>query len=144
MKKMLLLTRLCVLLGASLLLGGCLGFPVVTVRTLVPTGSVMLGERVESFGEDHDRFVVRPHDGNFRSLYFVVDDRDVEIYDFVVIYADGQRERYDSRLVFGPGARSQTFALRGGSRRIQSIEFRYRTRGRWADNRAHVAVYGVM
>ena len=127
----------------SLLLAGCLGFPVVTVRTLVPTSSIVLGERFESFGDDHDRFVVHPRNERFRSLYFVVEDRDVEIYDFVVVYADGQRERYDTPLVFAPGARSQTFALRGGPRRIQGIEFRYRTRGRWADNRAHLTVYGV-
>ncbi len=137
MKKMLLLT------GASLLLAGCLGFPVITVHTLVPAGSVVIGERFEGIGDDHDRFEVRPYDGRFRSLYFVVEDRDVEIYDFVVVYADGQRERFDGPLVFGPGVRSQTFALRGGARRVQSIEFHYRTRGRWADNHARVLVYGV-
>lgn len=137
MRKMLLLA------AAPLLLAGCIGFPVVMVHTLVPTRSIVIGERVEAVGDDHDRFEVRPYDGRFRSLYFVVEDRDVEIYDFVVVYADGQRERFDGPLVFGPGARSQTFALRGGARRIQSIEFHYRTRGRWADNRARVMVYGV-
>ncbi len=137
MKKLLLLA------GMSLLLSGCFGVPYIAVHTLVPPDSFVLGDRFVVSGNDRDRVEVRPYNGAFRSLYFVVEDRDVELYDFVVIYADGQRERYNARLVFGPGERSQTFGLGGGPRRIRSIEFRYRTRGPWADERARVLVYGI-
>ncbi len=135
--------RLSLLLGACVGLCGCLGFPVITVHALVPPGSFALGERFVTWGGDGDRFEVRPYDGVFRSLYFVVDDRDIELYDVVVVYADGRRERYDGPMVFREGERSRTFALHEGPRRIRSVEFRYHTRGRWADQRARVVVYGV-
>jgi len=137
MKKLLLLA------GVPLMVTGCLAFPFVAVHTLVPPDSFVLGDQSVGLNEDHDRVEVRPYDGEFRSLYFVVEDRDVEIYDFVVIYADGTRERYGAHLVFQDGARSRTFALKRGPHRIRSIEFRYRTRGHWVDDRAHIFVYGV-
>ena len=138
MRKTLLLV-----VGIPLLVTGCLGFPVIAVHTLVPPGSFALGERFVVSDHDRDRLEVRPYDGAFRSLYFVVEDRDIELYDVVVVHADGQRERYDGSLDFRDGARSRTFALRAGPRHIRSVEFRYRTRGPWADDRARVVVYGV-
>ena len=61
----------------------------------------------------------------------------------MVVYADGQRERYDGTLVFRQGERSRTFALHEGPRRIRSVEFHYDPRGRWSAHRAHVVVYGL-
>jgi len=137
------MSKIMLLAGLSVILVGCLGMPFVVVRGVVPPNSFALGERFVVYGADRDRVEVEPYDGMFRSLYFVVEDRDVEIYDFVVTYDNGQRERYDARLVFNHGVRSRYFALRGDSRHIRDIEFRYRTLGPWADDRAHVAVYGV-
>jgi hypothetical protein len=135
--------KILLLASVSVLVTGCVGFPFVTVHTLVPENSFVIGDRSVPFKADRDKVEVRPYDGVFRSLYFVVEDRDIEIYDFVVVYDNGERERYDARLVFNHGARSRYFALHKAPRRIRSIEFRYRTAGRWADDQAHVVVYGV-
>lgn len=135
--------KILLLVSVSVLVTGCMGVPFVAVRTLVPPDSFVIGERSVPFKADRDRVEVRPYGGAFRSLYFVVEDRDIEIYDFVVVYDNGDRERYDARLVFNHGTRSRSFALHRGPHRIKSIEFRYRTAGRWADEQANVVVYGV-
>jgi hypothetical protein len=136
MKKILLLA------SVTLILGGCLGMPYIGVEMTVPAGSVTLGERFVPFRGDHDVIEIGPYDGRFRSLYFVVQDNDIEITSFVVTYSNGERERFDTRLVFDRGTRSRTVMLRGGERRIRNIDFTYRTIGDWRDGRAHVQVYG--
>ena len=133
---------LAFLVGVVSLLAGCLGMP-VAVGLVVPTGSISLGERFVAFRGDHDVVNVGPYDGAFRSLYFVVEDNDVEITNFVVTYGNGERERFDTRLVFTRGERSRYLELRGGERHIRSIAFTYRTAGEWRNGRAHVRVYGV-
>lgn len=137
MKKILLLA------SATLILGGCLGMPYVGVAMMLPAGSVTLGERFVPFrGDHHDVIEIGPYEGRFRSLSFVVQDNDIEITSFVVTYANGERERFDKRMVFDRGTRSRTVMLRGGDRRIRDIEFSYRTIGNWRDDRARVQVYG--
>ncbi len=136
------LLPLLILAGITAMLAGCLGVPYVGVGIVIPDGSVTLGERFVAFRGDHDVIQVGPYDGAFRSLYFVVQDNDVEITNFVVTYGNGERERFDTRLVFSHGERSRYLPLRGGERRIRSIAFTYRTIGDWRDGRAHVQVYG--
>ena len=131
------------LAAAVALLAGCLGMPTVAVGIAGPSGSITLGERFVAFRGDHDVIEVGPYEGGFHSLYFVVDENDVEITNFVVTYGNGDRERFDTRLVFAHGERSRSLVLRGGERHIRSIAFTYRTVGEWRNGRAHVRVYGV-
>jgi hypothetical protein len=109
----------------------------------VPPQSVFLGDRTVAFRGDHDVITVGRYEGTFRSLYFVVRRNDVELANLVVVYGNGERERIETRLVFNEGSRSRLIDLQGGRRRIQSIQFSYKTVGTWADGKALVAVYGV-
>ena len=113
------------------------------VTMAAPADRVMLGERVVNFKADHDVIEVGTYEGFFRSLYFAVEKNDVEIFNIVVVYGNGERERIDTRLVFREGSRSRMVDLAGGKRRIRSIQFTYRTVGTWLDGRARVVVYGV-
>jgi hypothetical protein len=108
-----------------------------------PRDSVLLGEQEVDFKVDHDKFDVRRHEGSFRSLFFQVEKNDLELFNLVVIYENGERQGIETRLTFNEGSRSRLIDLVGGERRIKSIEFTYRTIGTWQEGKARVVVYGV-
>ena len=66
-----------------------------------------------------------------------------EVFNLVVVFGNGEREKIDTRLVFREGSRSRLIDLPGGKRQIRTIQFSYKTVGRWYDGRARVVVYGV-
>jgi hypothetical protein len=68
---------------------------------------------------------------------------DIEVFDVVVVFANGQREKFDTRLSFDAGTRSRKLDFGGIRRRISSIEFSFRTVGSWIDGRAQVLVFGI-
>jgi hypothetical protein len=107
------------------------------------SGRVLLGERTVNFKADHDVIGVGAYNGTFRALYFEVEKNDVELFNIVVVYGNGDREKFDTRLIFREGTRSRMLDLRGGKRIIKSIQFTYRTVGTWAEGKARVVVYGV-
>jgi hypothetical protein len=110
---------------------------------LAPSGSVLLGERSVDFKADHDVIGVGAYNGTFRSLSFVVEKNDIELFNLVIVYGNGEREKFATRLIFREGTRSRILDLHGGKRVIRSIQFTYRTVGNWAEGKARVAVYGV-
>ena len=109
----------------------------------MPTGNVLLGERAVDFRAEHDSIGVGGYEGGFRALSFEVEKNNIELFNMVIIYGDGQRERIDTRLVFDAGTRSRIINFAGGKRHIRSIEFSYRTVGSWLEGRARVRVYGI-
>jgi hypothetical protein len=135
MKRLLALTLPGVL---AVVLSSCMSGPV-----LPPHDSVLLGERTVAFRADHDVVQVGRYDGFFRSLRFVVEKNDIEIFNIVVTYGNGEKERLETRLIFTAGMRSRALSFEGGKRRIRTIAFTYRTVGKWTDGRARITVYGV-
>ena len=133
MKKML------VLVFAALSVSAC----VTVVAPVGPAGSVFLGERMVAYTADHDVIGVGRYEGAFRSIAFQVEKNDVEIFNLVVVYANGEREKIGTRLIFREGTRSRLIDLHGGKRHIQSIQFTYKTVGTWKEGRARVIVFGV-
>lgn len=103
----------------------------------------MLGQRAVDFHAERDVIDVGAYDGWFRSLYFEVERNNIEVFNMVVIYGDGQRERIDTRLVFDDHTRSRAIDLAGGHRHIRRIEFEYRTVGDWRDGRAVIRAFGL-
>ena len=108
-----------------------------------PSDRVLLGERVVAFRGDHDVVPVGRYEGNFRSMVVVVEKNDIEIFNIVVVYGNGEREKFGTRLVFREGSRSRDLQFAGGQRKVRAMEFTYRTVGSWQDGRARVLVYGV-
>ena len=109
----------------------------------IPQGAVQLGEREVTFRADHDVIQVGTGQGFFRGLLFVVKDNDIQLYNLVVIYGNGERERFDTRLDFAADTRSRLLHVEESRRMIQSITFNYKTVGSWPSGRATVVVYGV-
>jgi hypothetical protein len=132
--------KILVLAALALSLSACLGF---TVESSSQAGTTVLGEATVDFRTDHDVIAVGRYEGFFRSLSFQVEKNDVELFNLVVVYGNGEREKIGTRLVFKEGSRSRIVDLHGGKRRITSIEFTYRTVGERHDGRARVVVYGV-
>ncbi|HYW85073.1 MAG TPA: hypothetical protein VFB30_17560 [Spirochaetia bacterium] len=108
-----------------------------------PKDNVLLGERVVNFKADHDTIAVGNYEGSFRSLFFKVEKNDVELFNLVIIYGNGDKQRLETRLIFKEGSRSRLIDFDGGKRRIRTISFTYKTVGNWEDGRARVVVYGV-
>jgi hypothetical protein len=133
MKKMLVLAL------AALAVSGC----VTVMAPAGPARSVFLGESTVAYAADHDVIGVGRYEGSFRSIEFQVEKNDVEIFNLVVVYANGEREKIGTRLVFRQGTRSRLIDLDGGKRHIQSIQFTYKTVGKWKEGQARVAVFGV-
>ena len=86
---------------------------------------------------------VGAYEGFFKALFFVVEKNDIQLFNLVVTYGNGERERFDTRLNFVADTRSRTLPFEGGKRLIRTIAFEYKTVGSWADGKAHVAVYGL-
>jgi hypothetical protein len=130
--------KILVLAAFALSITACVSFTVAP-----PAGSVMLGERMVDFKSDHDVINVSSAEGLFRSLYFVVEKNDLEVFNLLVVYGNGEKEKLDVRLMFKAGSRSRTVDLHGDQRRIESIQFTYRTVGAWREGKARMIVYGV-
>jgi hypothetical protein len=121
-----------------------IAFSLSACMTVLPApGQEVLGERTVDFRTDHDVISVGAYEGMFRALSFQVEKNDVEIFNIVVVYGNGEREKIDTRLVFREGTRSRVVDLHGGKRRIRNIEFTYRTVGKRNEGKARVVVYGV-
>lgn len=153
--------KILFLAAVALLLTSCMGTPwVITARSdrtaqsdriaqsdrnrpRAPEQSVLLGEQDVDFRVDHDTISVGNYEGYFKALFFIVENNDIELFNLVVDFGNGERQGFDTRLIFNEGSRSRQIDLSGGERRIRSIQFTYRTVGTWQDGKAHVAVYGV-
>jgi len=109
----------------------------------VPKDAVRLGERAVDFHADRDVIPVGVYEGWFKDIVFWVEKNNIEMFNLVVTYGDGQKQRFETRLVFDEGTRSRVIHLDGRKRLIKNIAFTYKTAGRWDEGRARVVVYGI-
>ena len=130
-------------IGMGVMLCGLLATACITTRNRVPEGAFVLGECTVDFKGDHAAINVGTFENSFSSLVFKVVKNDIEVFDVVVVFANGQREKFDTRLSFDAGTRSRRLDFGGIRRRISSIEFSFRTVGSWIDGRAQVLVFGI-
>ena len=129
--------KLAFLLVMSLLAISCMSGP------SIPRDAVVLGEQEVDFTSDHDSIRVGSYEWLFKSLFFVVERNDIQIYNLIVDYGNGQKESFATRLSFDKGSRSRSLVLEGGQRRIETVAFTYQTVGSWSGGKANVVVYGV-
>ncbi|MEN9685863.1 MAG: hypothetical protein RLZZ28_1649 [Bacteroidota bacterium] len=109
-----------------------------------PAGSWrLLGTVVANHSADHDAIVVNgPHD-YFRKLKFKVTNSPLNMQRMLVRYDDGGApEKIDTRIEIPKGGESRVIDLRGGKRKIKSIEFWYDTRG-FLNGKAELTVFGM-
>ncbi len=101
----------------------------------------IIGERAVKFSSDHDVIKVGGNDW-YAKLKIKVVDAPLHISNFDVIFENGERFDVAIRQDIRKGGESRIIDLPGGERRIDRIEFRYRTTGRLAGGTANVIVFG--
>lgn len=122
----------------------------LTAQTVVkkPTAGTagswkLLGTVTAGHGADHDVIVVAgPHD-YFRRLKFKVTNSALNMQRMVVTYDDkGVPEKIDIKYNIPQGGESRQIDLRGGKRKIRTVEFWYDTKG-ILNGKANVTLFGI-
>lgn len=91
-----------------------------------PIGWTFLGEKRVDGWQDHDRIKVPPQFGQFDKLMLVVEDGDLELQEFNVVYGRNERFSPDLRQVYRDGSRSRQIDLPSATSGFKAIEMRYR------------------
>ncbi|CDF78623.1 conserved hypothetical protein [Formosa agariphila KMM 3901] len=107
-----------------------------------PIGWVNLGTTHAKHTADHDRINVPGPFDYYRKIKFKVRDAPVNIQRMVVTYDNGAPEKIDTRFDIPKNGESRVIDLRGGKRKLRSIEFWYDTKG-ILNGTADVTVYGL-
>lgn len=133
---------LCFLLAVCLF-QGAFAQKVVKPRS-GPTGSWRyLGTTSARSTVDHDVIIVAGPYDFFRKLKFKVKDSGLEMYYILVRYDDGGApERIETRFNIPQGGESRIIDIRGGKRKLKSVEFYYRDKG-ILNGKADVMLYGI-
>lgn len=103
----------------------------------------LLGHTQAKFVADHDAiYVAGPYD-YFRRLKFKVTDAPINMVRMIVRYDDGGApENIDIRFNIPQGGESRVIDLKGGRRKLKSVEFWYDTQG-VLNGRADVTLFGL-
>ena len=92
---------------------------------------------------DHDIIVVAGPYDYFRRLKFKVTDAPLNVHKILVRYDDGGLpENIETRFTIPKGGESRIIDLRGGRRKLKSVEFWYDTRG-LLNGQADVTLFGI-
>ena len=103
----------------------------------------LLGHTQAKFSADHDAiYIAGPYDF-FRRLKFKVTDAPINMVRMIVRYDDGGApENIDIRFNIPQGGESRIIDMRGGRRKLKSVEFWYDTQG-ILNGRADVTLFGL-
>jgi hypothetical protein len=103
----------------------------------------LLGTTQAKFSADHDAIYINGPYDFFRKIKFKVTDAPLNITRMVVRYDDGGApENIDTRFSIPQGGESRVIDLKGGKRKLKSIEFWYDTQG-VLNGRADVTLFGL-
>ena len=100
-------------------------------------GSVKAGHHA-----DHDRIEINgPHD-TFRKIKIKVEGSDMNLRKMVVVYEDGGKpENIQIRDDIKKGGESRAIDLKGGKRKLKSVEFWFEAKG-FLSGKAEVYLFG--
>jgi hypothetical protein len=90
-------------------------------------GWVKLGDRRVDFRHDHDVIDVGRHDGRFTKLRLRVLEGDLELYHMRVVMDHGEVFTPETRIHFTAKDHTHVIDLPGDARRIERVEFSYRS-----------------
>ena len=92
---------------------------------------------------DHDKIIVAGPYDFFRRLKFKVTGASLNIQHMIVTYDDGGLpEKIDLRFTIPEGGESRIIDLKGGKRKIRTVEFWYQTNG-VLNGRANLTLFGI-
>jgi hypothetical protein len=92
---------------------------------------------------DHDAIYLKGPYDYFRKLKFKVTDSNLEMGEMLVRYDDGGApERIEVRQNIEKGGESRVIDLKGGKRKLKSVEFWYKDRG-FMNGKADLTLFGM-
>jgi hypothetical protein len=102
----------------------------------------LLGTTHANHSADHDAIYVKGPYDYFRRLKFKVTDAPLNMQRMIVRYDDGGRpENIELRFNIPKGGESRVIDLKGGKRKLKSVEFWYDTQG-FLSGKADVTLFG--
>ncbi len=104
-------------------------------------GLHFLGERKVDYGADKDTIEVGASEGRFVAIVISVTDGELEMWNVVIEFANGEKESPDTRLNFGDKERSRQIDLPGNKRVIKKVTFAYKSKVT-REGKAHVKLWG--
>ena len=103
----------------------------------------VLGTTSAQYSNDHDAIIIKGPYDYFRKLKLKVTDAPLHMRRMVVRYENGGRpEEIDLRQTIRQGGESRIIDLRGGKRKLKTVEFWYDTKG-FLKGKAEVTLFGI-
>jgi hypothetical protein len=103
-------------------------------------GWTYLGEQLVHGKRDHDTIKVGKDAGVFNKITIVVEDSDLQMYDVIVKFGNGESFEPKTKLHFKEDSRTRAIDLPGNARWIEKVEFYYGNLGR--RGKARVELWG--
>jgi len=107
----------------------------------VEEGWEIIAERKVNFIKDKDEVVIESRN-QFTALRFKVEDRDIRLSGLKVVFDNGDKLEPSLDVIIPANKESRVIELAQDGRRIDKIEFQYRTTGSLLQGRANVLMFG--
>ena len=107
----------------------------------IEEGWELLSERKVNFIRDKDEVIVESRN-QFTAIRFKVEDREVRLNDLKIFFDNGDKLEPSLDESIPANQTSRIIELAQDGRRIDKIEFKYRTTGNVLQGRANVLVFG--
>jgi hypothetical protein len=101
-------------------------FALGTAHAWESKGWVKLGERTVNGKIDHDTIAVGKYEGKFTKLTLSVEKSELELLDFEVTFANGEKWHPELKHYFKEGDRTHVIDLPGDERVIKKIDVKYK------------------
>lgn len=105
-------------------------------------GWMALGEQTVHGKNDNDVIHVGVKEGKFAKLTLVVEDSDLELFDLVIHFGNGETYSPTTRHYFKEGSRTGLIDLPGDARHVKKVTFKYGNLP--GGGKARVQLWGVM
>lgn len=110
-------------------------------NVITPEGWVIIGETKANFIREKDVIKVYSID-RFTDLRFRVDDRAVKISEMTIYFENGDKLSPNIEDVVEPGQYSRIINLADNGKKLDRIEFKYRTTGSVIKGRSKIILIG--
>ena len=107
----------------------------------IEEGWELIAERKVNFIKDKDEVIIESRN-QFTAIRFKVEDRDIRLSGLKVVFDNGDKLEPALDVVVPANKESRVIELAQDGRRIDKIEFQYRTTGSLLRGRANVLMFG--
>jgi hypothetical protein len=107
----------------------------------IEEGWEIIAERKVNFIKDKDEVIIESRN-QFTAIKFKVEDRDIRLNGLKVVFDNGDKLEPSLDVIIPANKESRIIELAQDGRRIDKIEFQYRTTGSLLQGRANVLMFG--